>query len=130
MTTTPRLYRKPVSAFWWLRRRSYLIFVLRELSSVFVAWFVVFLLLLVHAVSSGSEEYQRFLSWSASGWVVALNTIALLFVLLHTVTWFDLTPKAMVVRVRNRPVAPVVIVGLHYLLWGLLTAIVLLVVLR
>lgn len=130
MTTTPRLYRKPVSTFWWLRRRSYLIFVLRELSSVFVAWFVVFLLLLVHAVSSGSEEYQRFLSWSASGWVVALNTIALLFVLLHTVTWFDLAPKAMVVRVRNRPVAPVVIVGLHYLLWGLLTAIVLLVVLR
>lgn len=130
MTTTPRLYRKPVSTFWWLRRRSYLIFVLRELSSVFVAWFVVFLLLLVHAVSSGSEEYQRFLSWSASGWVLALNTIALLFVLLHTVTWFDLAPKAMVVRVRNRPVAPVVIVGLHYLLWGLLTAIVLLVVLR
>ncbi|MEV6336931.1 fumarate reductase subunit C [Nocardia vinacea] len=130
MTTTPRLYRKPISTFWWLRRRSYLIFVLRELSSVFVAWFVVFLLLLVHAVSSGSEEYQRFLSWSASGWVVALNTIALLFVLLHTVTWFDLAPKAMVVRVRNRPVAPVVIVGLHYLLWGLLTAIVLLVVLR
>lgn len=130
MTTTPRLYRKPVSTFWWVRRRSYLIFVLRELSSVFVAWFVVFLLLLVHAVSSGSEEYQRFLSWSASGWVVALNTIALLFVLLHTVTWFDLAPKAMVVRVRNRPVAPVVIVGLHYLLWGVLTAIVLLVVLR
>ncbi|MEV2218284.1 fumarate reductase subunit C [Nocardia vinacea] len=130
MTTTPRLYRKPVSTFWWLRRRSYLIFVLRELSSVFVAWFVVFLLLLVHAVSSGSDEYQRFLSWSASGWVVVLNTIALLFVLLHTVTWFDLAPKAMVVRVRNRPVAPVVIVGLHYLLWGLVTAIVLLVVLR
>lgn len=130
MTTTPRLYRKPISPFWWVRRRSYLIFVLRELSSVFVAWFVVYLLLLVNAVSSGSEEYQRFLSWSAGGWVVALNTIALLFVLLHTVTWFHLAPMAMVVRVRNRRVAPAVIVGLHYLLWGLLTATVLLVVLR
>ncbi|MEV0031929.1 fumarate reductase subunit C [Nocardia sp. NPDC050793] len=129
MTTTPRLYRKPVSTFWWVQRRSYLIFVLRELSSVFVAWFVVYLLILVDAVSSGSEDYQRFLSWSASGWVVALNTIALLFVLLHTVTWFDLAPKAMAVRVGNRRVAPVVIVGLHYLLWGLVTAIVLLVVL-
>ncbi|MET8871380.1 fumarate reductase subunit C [Nocardia sp. NPDC004604] len=130
MTTTPRLYRKPVSTFWWARRRSYLIFALRELSSVFVAWFVVFLLLLVHAVSSENEEYQRFLSWSATGWVVALNTIALLFVLLHTVTWFSLAPKAIVLRVRNRRVAPGVIVGLNYLLWGLLTAIVLLVVLR
>jgi len=130
MTTTPRLYRKPISTFWWVRRRSYLIFVLRELSSVFVAWFVVYLLLLVNAVSSGSEEYQRFLNWSAGPWVLALNMIALLFVLLHTVTWFNLAPKAMVVRVRNRRVAPVVILGMHYLMWGLLTAIVLLVVLR
>ncbi|WP_330255919.1 fumarate reductase subunit C [Nocardia sp. NBC_00565] len=130
MTTTPRLYRKPISTFWWMRRRSYLIFVLRELSSVFVAWFVVYLLLLVNAVSSGSEQYQRFLNWSAGPGVVALNMIALLFVLLHTVTWFNLAPKAMVVRVRNRRIAPVVILGLHYLLWGLLTATVLLVVLR
>jgi fumarate reductase subunit C len=130
MTTTPRLYRKPISTFWWMRRRSYLIFALRELSSVFVAWFVVYLLLLVNAVSSGSEEYQRFLSWSARPGVLALNMIALLFVLLHTVTWFNLAPKAMVVRVRSRRVAPVVILGLHYLLWGLLTAIALLVVLR
>ncbi|MFE9319919.1 fumarate reductase subunit C [Nocardia sp. NPDC052278] len=130
MTTTPRLYRKPISRFWWVRRRSYLIFVLRELSSLFVAWFVVYLLLLVNAVSSGSEQYQRFLNWSAGPGVLALNLIALLFVLMHTVTWFNLAPKAMVVRVRSRPVAPVVILGLHYLAWALLTVIVLLVVLR
>lgn len=130
MTTTPRLYRKPVSTFWWVRRRSYLIFVLRELSSVFVAWFVVYLLLLVIAVSSGSGEYQRFLNWSANPWMVALNMIALLFVLLHAVTWFNAAPKAMVVRVRGRRVAPTVILGMHYLLWGLLTVIVLWVVLR
>ncbi|MCP2288855.1 fumarate reductase subunit C [Nocardia amikacinitolerans] len=130
MTTAPRLYRKPVSLFWWAQRRSYLIFVLRELSSVFVAWFVVYLLLLIHAVSSGNDEYQRFLSWSAGPWVVALNTIALLFVLLHAITWFDLAPKAMVVRVRGRRVAPVVVLGLHYVLWAVSTALVLWVVLR
>ncbi|MFF0527907.1 fumarate reductase subunit C [Nocardia amikacinitolerans] len=130
MTTAPRLYRRPVSLFWWAQRRSYLIFVLRELSSVFVAWFVVYLLLLIHAVSSGNDEYQRFLSWSAGPWVVALNTIALLFVLLHAITWFDLAPKAMVVRVRGRRVAPVVVLGLHYVLWAVSTALVLWVVLR
>ncbi|MCP2279618.1 fumarate reductase subunit C [Nocardia amikacinitolerans] len=130
MTTAPRLYRKPVSLIWWAQRRSYLLFVLRELSSVFVAWFVVYLLLLIYAVSSGNDEYQRFLNWSASPWVVALNTIALLFVLLHAITWFDLAPKAMVVRVRGRRVAPVVVLGLHYLLWAVLTALVLWVVLR
>ena len=130
MTTAPRLYRKPISTFWWLRRRSYFVFVLRELSSVFVAWFVVYLLFLVNAVSSGTAEYERFLNWSAGPWVLALNAITLVFVLLHAVTWFNLAPRAIVVRVRSWRVPPVLILALHYLLWGLLSAIVVWVVLR
>lgn len=115
-------YRKPVSTFWWLRRRAYLLFVLRELSSVFVAWFVVYLLLMVAAVADGPGEYERFQDWSGRWWVVLVNVIALLFVLLHTVTWFGLAPRAMVVRVRGRRVRPRSIVALHYALWALLSA--------
>ncbi|MGH3520633.1 MAG: hypothetical protein ACRDQ7_25330 [Haloechinothrix sp.] len=128
--TAHRLYRQPVSTFWWLRRRSYFLFVLRELSSVFVAWFVVFLLLLVNAVSAGSAEYQRFLDWSASPWVLAFNVIALAFVLLHAVTWFNLAPKAMVVRVRGWRIPSIAVLASHYLLWAAVSAIVLWVVLR
>ena len=51
--------------FWWMRRRSYVIFVLRELTSVFVAWFVVYLLLLVRAVARGAAAYQEFLDGMA-----------------------------------------------------------------
>ena len=127
---TTRLYHRPVSTFWWLRRRSYLLFVLRELSSVFVAWFVIYLLLLVSDVSSGSPQYQEFLRWSASPGVLALNTIALVFVLLHAVTWLNLAPKAMVVKVGASRVPPRLVLGLHYLLWALVTWIVLSVVLR
>ena len=77
----PGSYRRAaVSRFWWLRRRSYLLFVLRELSSVFVAWFVVYLLLLVDAVHAGSDSYRRFLDWAGSPWVLALNIVALAFV--------------------------------------------------
>jgi fumarate reductase subunit C len=130
MTTTPRLYRKPISTFWWLRRRAYLVFVLREISSVFIAWFVVYLLLLVHAVSSGNEEYERFLKWSAGPWVLAVNVLALFFVLLHAVTWFNLAPKAIVARLGGWRVPPALILTLHYLLWGLLSAIAVWVVLR
>jgi fumarate reductase subunit C len=111
-------YRRSVSTFWWLRRRSYFFFVLRELSSVFVAWFVVYLLLLVQAISSGAAAYQDFLAWSAGGWVLVLNVVALLFVLLHAVTWFALAPRAMVVR----PVPPGAVLAAHYVLWALLSA--------
>ncbi|MEV0704805.1 hypothetical protein AB0I53_43745 [Saccharopolyspora sp. NPDC050389] len=114
-------YRKPVSLFWWLRRRSYFLFVLREISSIFIAWFVVYLLLLVHAVSTGDDRYAQFLAWSR-GWVLVLNAVALLFVLLHTVTWFGLTPKAVVVRVRGRRVGPAPILTSQYLLWLLVSA--------
>ena len=36
--------------------------------------------------------------------MIALNVVALVFVLLHTVTWFGLTPQAMAVRVMGRKV--------------------------
>ena len=55
----PRPYRRRVPILWWVRRRSYLLFVAREVSSVFVAWFVVFLLLLVRAVLAGEERNSR-----------------------------------------------------------------------
>jgi fumarate reductase subunit C len=116
------LYRRQVPVFWWLGRRSYVAFVLRELSAVFVAWFVVFLLLLIKAISAGSEQYERFLQWSAGPWVLLLNTVAWLFVLLHTVTWFGLAPRAMVVRFRGRRVPRKQILALHYVLWALLSA--------
>lgn len=127
---TARLYRPPVSVFWWLKRRSYLIFVMRELSSVFVAWFVVYLLLLVHAVSSGSAEYQRFLDLSARPWMLTLNVIAMAFVLLHVVTWFSLAPKAMVVKVGRWRVPPSLILAAHYGAWMVTSAIVAWVILR
>ena len=54
MTTPIREYRQPVSRYWWVKRRSYLLFMLREISCVFVAWSVVYLLLLVHAINAGT----------------------------------------------------------------------------
>jgi fumarate reductase subunit C len=124
------LYNRPIPIFWWLERRSYLVFVLRELSSVFIAWFVVYLLLLINAVSDGSAEYQRFLDRSGHWWVVAINVIALLFVLLHSVTWFGLAPKAIVVRRGGRRVPPRLIAVAHYAAWLVLSAVVAWVILR
>ncbi len=123
-------YQRPLALFWWLERRSYLLFVLRELSSVFVAWFVVYLLLLVKAVSDGAASYQDFLDWSGQWWMIAINVIAMLFILLHAITWFGLAPRAMVVKVRGRRLPPAQVVAVHYLAWLLLSAIVAWLVLR
>lgn len=112
--TAPRPYQQPMSTWWWLKKRSYFVFVMRELSSVFVAWFVVFLLMLVYAVGKGDSAYQDFLDWAASPWVVVVNVVALGFVVLHTVTWFNLTPQAMVVRVAGQRLPARMVIAAQY----------------
>jgi fumarate reductase subunit C len=107
-------YRRPMPVFWWIRKRSYFVFVMRELSSLFIAWLVLYLLLFVRAVGRGEAAYDDFLDWASSPWLVALNVVALAFVVLHTVTWFSLTPQAMVLDVGRRRVPPVAIIGAQY----------------
>ena len=120
----PRWLRSRMSTYWWLRRRSYLAFILRELSSIFVGWFVVFLLLLVRAVSQGESRYQLFLDWSRGPAVLALNVVSLCFIVYHAITWFNLAPKAMVLRVGGTRVPGFLIAGSNYLAWAMASALV------
>ena len=117
-----RYYRRRVPLLWWAQRRSYTKFMLRELSSVFVAVFVVELLFLVRAVAHGPSAYQSFLDTMANPAMIALNVVAFAFLLLHAVTFANLTPRAMVVRLRGRRVPPRKILGGVYLGWLVVTA--------
>jgi fumarate reductase subunit C len=115
-------YHRPISTWWWLEKRSYFVFMMRELSSIFVAWSVVFLLVFLYAVGRGDDEYQNFLDWAASPWLVVVNAISLLFIVLHTVTWFDLTPKAMAVRLRGERLPASLILVSQYVGWVVVSA--------
>ena len=113
----PRWYRRRVSVWWWLRKWSYAGFVLREVTSVFVAFFALVYLWQLRAVAQGPEAYAQFLARLKTPLFLALNTVAFLFVLFHAVTWLNLTPKAMVVRVRGTRVPDAVVIGLNYGAW-------------
>ncbi len=121
----PRWFRQRTSTWWWLSRGSYLAFILRELSSVFVAWFVAFLLMLVRAVGAGEREYAAFVEWSACPWVVLLNLVTLFFVVFHAVTWFNLAPQAMVVHLGRTRVPGSLIALSNYLAWAAVSAVLL-----
>ena len=112
--TEVRVYRRPVPTWWWVRKRSYFVFVMRELSSLFVAWLVVYLLMFLSAVGRSESAYDDFLDWASTPWVVALNVIALLFLTLHVVTWFNLTPQAMAVKMGSRPAPPALVIASQY----------------
>jgi fumarate reductase subunit C len=110
----PRWLRQPVSTYWWLQKPAYFLFILRELSSVFVGWFVVFLLMLVRAVSEGAASYQQFLQWSSTWPIVLLNIVSLIFIVFHAITFFVAAPQALVVRLGGRRVPGSAIVAGHY----------------
>ena len=107
-------YQRRIGVFWWVHKRSYFLFVMRELSSLFVAWFVVYLLMFVAAVGGGQQTYDRFLDHASNPLMLAVNAVALLFLVLHTVTWFALTPQALVLRLGGRRVPGAAIIAAQY----------------
>jgi fumarate reductase subunit C len=113
----PRWLRRRVSTYWWLEKPSYLAFALREGSCVFVAWFAVYLLMLVRATLQGEASYQQFLAFSARPWMLALNIVSFLFMIYHAVTFFDAAPRALVVHVGKTRVPGSLVGAGHYAAW-------------
>lgn len=126
----PRWYRRRVSVWWWLQSRSYTGFVLRELTSVAVAFFALVLLWQIRALGRGPEAYARVLARLRSPLFVTLDVLALAFVLFHSITWFNLAPKAMVVRLQGKRLPDVLIAGANYAAWLALSAAVAAILLR
>jgi fumarate reductase subunit C len=120
----PRWLRQRVSTYWWLKKPSYLAFILREISSVFVAWTIVYLLLAVSAVRQGAMPYADFLAWSANPAVLILNVVSVGFLVFHAITWFNLAPQAMVIHVGRRRVPGALIAASNYAAWAIATALI------
>ncbi len=126
----PRWYRERVSTYWWLWRWQYLKFVLREISSVSVAWFVALTLLQFRALAAGPQAYAQFQEWLRSPAVLLINLIGFFFVLFHAVTWFHLAPAAMVVRFGGKRVPDAAIIAGNYAAWLMISAAIAWLVLR
>lgn len=126
----PKGYRVRVSTYWWTARWAYLKFILRELSSLFVAWFVLETLLQIHALIGGSSAYADFQAFLRQPVVIVLNVISFFFVLLHAVTWFNLAPKAIAIRLGGKRLPSLAIAGPNYVAWVVASVVVAWLVLR
>lgn len=89
-------YRPRLQWAWWTRNQHYTIYMLRELSSVFIAlWSVRFLAQLNRLRRGDAAAYERSVEAQRNpGWIV-FDVVTLLFALLHAVTWFQLTGVVM-----------------------------------
>lgn len=113
----PRWYRERVSTYWWMGSWRYLKFILRELSCVAVAWSVGMTLFLLRALLRGPDAYAHFMHRMQAPGMIGLNLIAFTFLLLHTVTWFNLAPRAIPVRFGGRRVPEFMVAAPNYVAW-------------
>lgn len=126
----PRWHRSRMPIFWWVHKWPHVKFILRELTSVFVAFYALVLLLQIRALSKGPEAYSAFLEKLNSPTSIFLHAFAFLFVIFHSVTWFNLAPKAMVVSIGKKRIPGAMIVALNYIGWGLFSAVIAYILLR
>ena len=117
-------YHRPVSNTWWLKRKTYILFMIRELTSVFVAGYCIFLLVLVYKLTQGTDAYGDFMAALKSPISVALHLITLIFVLYHTITWFNLTPKILVLYRGEERIPQGLVAGMFYIGWVVVSVIV------
>jgi fumarate reductase subunit C len=117
MTDRSRLLHRPLPTTWWLGKRNYIIFILRELSAVFVALVAIGTVIQVQALSDGQTAYAGYQAMLDSPALIILSVVALLFALLHTITWFLLAGRVLVIPVGEKTVPKRMIVAGHFLMW-------------
>ena len=121
----PGLYYPKLPTTWWLRRPAYVSFMLRELSSVFIAIFLVVFLVQIHRLGQGPEAYAALLGMLRSpGWI-AFHVLALAFALYHSITWFNLTAVVQVVRLGERQLPPRLVAAGAFAAWGVVSLVIL-----
>lgn len=106
-----------MSIFWWVRKKPFVHFIVRELTSLFVAAYAVILIFQMRALSRGAEAWEAFLAWLTTPLSVGLHLIIFIFVIFHSITWFNLAPTAMVLRIGKKRIPGAVIIGINFLMW-------------
>jgi fumarate reductase subunit C len=113
----PRAYRPPMSPYWYLDQWHYLRYALRESSSFFVAYFCVVTLFQIAALDAGPTRYARFQAAMKCPGMIVINAIALVFFLLHAVTWFNLVPRVVVRQILGKPTPNVIASAPNFIIW-------------
>jgi len=110
-------YNRPPPHRFWLHRRPYFMFIVREMTSLFIAGFCLFLLAFIYTLGQGSEAYNSMVEVLKSTFMITVHWVVLVFALYHSYTWFNLTPKVMVVWIGSRKIPEYVVLGGVYSGW-------------
>jgi len=104
-----RTYLAPQRRDWWLRRRSYFLYMVRELTVVFMAAWLIWFLYQVFRL-----KQNAFGSLSGNYAVLAFSAVCLFFTLWHAVTFLNLSGLIVRVPIGDRYAPAAAIKGLAF----------------
>ncbi len=102
-------------AGWWLRKRHYVLYIVREFTALPMALWLLWLLYDVKSAGAGPSAFQP----PRSIGFVVFSAICLAFAAYHSYTFLKLAGVIIHVKLFDRPVPPTVIVLTMFGLWAL-----------
>lgn len=115
--------REPSRTGWWLRQPRYIRYMMREISSLFIGLYVLVLIAGLYQLSRGQAAYEAFLATAKGPAGLVLAVLAIIFASYHTISWFQVTPKAMPLMFGGKRVPGVIIIAAHWLGFVLVSAV-------
>jgi len=117
-----RPYVREILKFrWFFRQPRYLRYMTRELSCLFIGAYSLMMVWGSKQLADGPAAWGAFLERLQSPSSIAFHILALCFALYHSITWFNLTPKALPIQIGEVFVPDWIIAGAHYAVWVLLS---------
>ena len=98
VATPVKTYRQPLRNDWWLRRRSYFLYMVRESTVIFMVAWLVWFLYQVAALKFGNYEPPTFEDYA----FIAFSVVCLFFTLWHAVTFLNLSGLILRVPIGDR----------------------------
>jgi fumarate reductase subunit C len=114
-------YVREMTSEWIFRHPRYVRYMLREFSCLFIGGWTLMMVWGLSQLAEGPQAWAAFLEFLKSPASIAFHLAALAFATYHSVTWFNLTPKALPLQVGEDFVPDAAISGAHFGAWAVLS---------
>ncbi|MDH4095243.1 MAG: fumarate reductase subunit C [Betaproteobacteria bacterium] len=117
-----RPYARPITSEWIFRHPRYIRYMVREFSCLFIGGWTLLMVWGFKALSEGPAAWAAFLELLQTPASIVFHLLTLAFAAYHSVTWFNLTPKALPVQLGEEFLPDRVISGAHFAAWAAVSA--------
>lgn len=118
-------YQPQMPRNWFLRHPFYKAYMVREATVVFMALYMLNLILGLCALVQGAEAWAGWLATQANPLMIAFSVVSMGMCLYHSLTWFAIAPKAVPpIFIGGKKLAPSVLVKGHWAAFAVVSVVV------